>query len=49
MRKCEGPRSALIVAETFIGLLVGDSHSYLRQDPNFAPIAAFQAPAANST
>jgi hypothetical protein len=31
-----------IVAEVFVGLMEGDGHSYLRQDPNFTPIAAFQ-------
>ena len=39
-----GPVGGRIVAETFIGVLVGDSHSYLRQDPNFTPITAFQGP-----
>ncbi|MEA2383455.1 MAG: hypothetical protein QOH72_3426 [Solirubrobacteraceae bacterium] len=29
-----------IVAETFAGLLWGDRHSYLRQDPGFAPLAS---------
>jgi hypothetical protein len=32
-----------IVAETFIGILTGDSHAYLRQDPHFTPNAAFQS------
>ncbi len=32
-----GPVGARIVAETLIGLLWADSHSYLRQAPNWAP------------
>jgi hypothetical protein len=34
-----------IVAETFVGILSGDSHAYLRQDPRFKPNAAFQSAA----
>jgi hypothetical protein len=25
------------VAETFVGLMLGDSHSFLASDPNWAP------------
>jgi hypothetical protein len=32
-----GPVAARIVAETLIGLLWGDGHSYLRQTPNWVP------------
>ncbi len=35
-----GPVGGRIVAETFIGLLLGDSHSFLSQDPYWAPNAA---------
>lgn len=30
-----------IVGETFVGLLFGDKHSYLRQDPTWKPIEEF--------
>ena len=30
-----------IVAELFICLMVGEGHSYLKQDPTFTPNAAF--------
>jgi Animal haem peroxidase len=33
-----GPVGGRIVAETIIGLMLGDSHSYLRQDPNWRPV-----------
>jgi hypothetical protein len=36
-----GPIGARIVAEVFIGLLEGDSHSFLRSAPTFSPLAAF--------
>ena len=39
-----GPVGGRIVAEVFIGLMKGDGHSYLNQDPNFTPNAAFQGP-----
>jgi hypothetical protein len=39
-----GPVGGRIVAEVLVGLMVGDGHSYLNQDPNFVPIAAFQGP-----
>ena len=39
-----GPVGGRIVAEVFVGLMVGDGHSYPKQDPNFTPIAAFQGP-----
>jgi hypothetical protein len=32
-----GPVGGRIVTETFVGLLLGDSHSFLSQDPNWAP------------
>ena len=32
-----GPVGGRLVAETLIGLLLGDSHSYLSQDPNWKP------------
>ena len=32
-----GPVGGRIVAETFIGLMHGDSHSYLAQDPRWTP------------
>jgi hypothetical protein len=33
-----GPVGSRIVAETIIGLIVGDGHSYLSQDPNWEPL-----------
>ena len=33
-----GPVGARIVAETIIGLIAGDGHSYLCQDPNWVPL-----------
>ena len=36
-----GPVGGRMVAEVFVGLLEGDGHSYLRQDPNFTPRAEF--------
>jgi len=36
-----GPVGGRIVSEVFIGLLMADSHSYLRQNPNFRPHKAF--------
>ena len=32
-----GPVGGRIVAETLIGLIAGDGHSYLAQDPNWEP------------
>jgi hypothetical protein len=32
-----GPVGGRIVGEVFAGLLLGDKHSYLNQDPHFAP------------
>jgi hypothetical protein len=32
-----GPVGGTIVAETLVGLMLGDSHSFLRQDPAWAP------------
>jgi hypothetical protein len=37
-----GPVGGRIVAEVFVGLMKGDGHSYLNQDPNFVPNAGFQ-------
>ncbi len=34
-----GPVGSRIVMETFVGLMLGDSHSYLRQDPLWTPDA----------
>ena len=36
-----GPVGGRIVAETLVGLVWGDSHSYLAQDPNWAPAIKF--------
>lgn len=36
-----GPVGARIVAETLIGLILADSHSFLAQDPNWQPAAGF--------
>ncbi len=36
-----GPVGGRIVAEVFIGLLLGDSHSFLSQDPYWTPNPAF--------
>ncbi len=33
-----GPVGGRIVAEVFLGLLQGDSMSYLKQDPEWTPI-----------
>ena len=33
-----GPVGGHIVAETLIGLVYGDGHSYLQQDPNWVPL-----------
>lgn len=33
-----GPVGGRIVAETMIGLMLGDKHSFLRQDPNWIPM-----------
>ncbi|MEA3178701.1 MAG: hypothetical protein QOI59_2224 [Gammaproteobacteria bacterium] len=33
-----GPMGGRIVAETLIGLVYGDGHSYLQQDPNWEPV-----------
>jgi hypothetical protein len=37
-----GPVGGRIVAETIIGLLFGDSHSFLSQDPNWVPTLPVQ-------
>jgi hypothetical protein len=39
-----GPVGARIVAETLIGLLLADSHSFLAQDPNWLPWAGAADP-----
>jgi len=36
-----GPIGGRIVGEVFVGLMLGDSHSYLRQHPNFTPRPEF--------
>ena len=36
-----GPVGGRIVAEVFVGLLLGDPHSFLNQDPHFSPISSF--------
>jgi Animal haem peroxidase len=36
-----GPVGGRIVGEVFVGLLLADSHSYLRQDPSWKPIPDF--------
>jgi hypothetical protein len=36
-----GPVGGRIVAEVFIGLLLGDRHSFLNQDPYFQPLPEF--------
>lgn len=38
-----GPVGGRIVAETVIGLLLADSHSFLRQDPNWTPLVKTSA------
>jgi hypothetical protein len=35
-----GPVGGRIVGEVFVGLLLADSHSFLRQDPTFKPLPA---------
>jgi hypothetical protein len=36
-----GPVGGRIVGEVFVGLMMADSHSYLRQDPSFTPLPEF--------
>jgi hypothetical protein len=36
-----GPVGGRIVGEVFVGLLLGDRHSFLSQDPNFQPMDTF--------
>ena len=36
-----GPVGGRIVGEVFVGLLIGDTHSYLRQQPSWRPIPEF--------
>ena len=36
-----GPVGGRIVAEVFAGLLLGDHHSFLNQDPFFQPMPEF--------
>lgn len=38
-----GPVGGTIVAETMVGLMLADSHSYLRQDPLFEPLRQFRS------
>jgi hypothetical protein len=37
----EGPSGGRIVAEVFIGLLLGDQFSFLSQDPSWKPLKEF--------
>lgn len=37
-----GPVGGRIVGEVFVGLMMADSHSYLRQDPDWKPIPEFR-------
>ncbi|HEY0782663.1 MAG TPA: heme peroxidase family protein [Thermoanaerobaculia bacterium] len=37
-----GPVGGRIVGEVFVGLLLGDRHSFLSQDPDFKPFPQFQ-------
>ena len=39
-----GPVGGRIVAEVIVGLMIHDSHSYLRQDRNFSPRREFLSP-----
>ena len=39
-----GPVGSRIVGEVFVGLLWGDSHSYLQQDPGWRPFPEFRSP-----
>ena len=36
-----GPVGGRIVTEVFVGLLLGDQHSFLSQDPTWTPFEAF--------
>ena len=36
-----GPVGGRIVTEVFVGLLLGDQHSFLSQEPTWTPFAAF--------
>ena len=36
-----GPVGGRIVGEVFVGLMMADSHSYLRQDPSWTPLPEF--------
>jgi hypothetical protein len=37
-----GPVGGRIVGEVFVGLMLGDRHSYLNQDPTWKPFLDFQ-------
>jgi hypothetical protein len=37
-----GPVGGRIVGEVFVGLMLGDKHSFLNQDPNWKPFQEFQ-------
>ena len=39
-----GPVGGRIVGEVFVGLMLGDSHSFLNQDPSWKPMSAFTKP-----
>src|SRR5207245_7170864 len=43
-----GPVGGRIVAEVIVGLMIHDSHSYLRQDRNFSPRQEFLSPKGRS-
>jgi len=38
-----GPVGGRIVGEVIVGLMLADSHSFLRQNPLFTPIESFQS------
>jgi len=38
-----GPVGGRIVGEVFVGLMMADSHSFLRQDPLFVPFGEFRS------
>jgi Animal haem peroxidase len=40
-----GPVGGRIVGEVIVGLMLADSHSYLRQEPNFQPLSQFTSKA----
>ena len=42
-----GPVGGRIVAEVIVGLMAADTHSYLRQNPNFQPFEDFRSSSGN--